>query len=292
MTANGASATPHATYMTDQLGPLPFCPGCGHHVVTKALDKALVKLQLDPRQVVIVTDIGCIGLADRYFTTNVAVEGSSVQTDLAGERRVRVRRARKPNPSHGTEGRTKCGAITQVPGDVVIVDLQTTAAGVFVNPVVADLEEERAPAPLTEAEIRQRETLNKALRLAIPRKPRGPNLNRHSAWMQGASAAAGVHEQITKPPRAAAIGQAKPQEPDLIAAAGGQGREDLIQIGHADRIHRRSTHLAPSSSDAGVTFAAMPHDMTFREFRVIRREPALESIGLVIIRVCCRRFVV
>ena len=70
MTANGASATPHATYMTDQLGPLPFCPGCGHHVVTKALDKALVKLQLDPRQVVIVTDIGCIGLADRYFTTN------------------------------------------------------------------------------------------------------------------------------------------------------------------------------------------------------------------------------
>ncbi len=56
--------------MTDGLGPLPFCPGCGHHVVTRALDHALVKLQLDPRVIVVVTDIGCIGLADRYFITN------------------------------------------------------------------------------------------------------------------------------------------------------------------------------------------------------------------------------
>jgi pyruvate/2-oxoacid:ferredoxin oxidoreductase beta subunit/Pyruvate/2-oxoacid:ferredoxin oxidoreductase gamma subunit len=56
--------------MTDKVGPLPFCPGCGHHIVTKALDKALVRLQKDPKEVVIVTDIGCIGLADRHFITN------------------------------------------------------------------------------------------------------------------------------------------------------------------------------------------------------------------------------
>jgi pyruvate/2-oxoacid:ferredoxin oxidoreductase beta subunit/Pyruvate/2-oxoacid:ferredoxin oxidoreductase gamma subunit len=56
--------------MTDEIGALPFCPGCGHHLVIKSLDKALAKLQLDPKKVVIVTDIGCIGLADRYFTTN------------------------------------------------------------------------------------------------------------------------------------------------------------------------------------------------------------------------------
>ncbi len=58
------------TYMTDAIGPLPYCPGCGHHFVIKALDKALVNLQLDPKEVVIVTDIGCIGLSDRYFVTN------------------------------------------------------------------------------------------------------------------------------------------------------------------------------------------------------------------------------
>lgn len=56
--------------MTDKLGPLPYCPGCGHETVVKALDKALVKLQPDPSKVVIVTDIGCIGLSDKYFVTS------------------------------------------------------------------------------------------------------------------------------------------------------------------------------------------------------------------------------
>jgi 2-oxoglutarate ferredoxin oxidoreductase subunit beta len=58
------------TYMTEKLGPLPFCPGCGHQVLTRSLDRALVNLQLEPKKIVIVTDIGCIGLSDRYFTTN------------------------------------------------------------------------------------------------------------------------------------------------------------------------------------------------------------------------------
>ncbi len=58
------------TYLTNEMGPLPFCPGCGHDPLLKALNKALVKLQLDPTKTVIVTDIGCIGLSDRYFTTH------------------------------------------------------------------------------------------------------------------------------------------------------------------------------------------------------------------------------
>jgi 2-oxoglutarate/2-oxoacid ferredoxin oxidoreductase subunit beta len=58
------------TYMTEEKGPLPFCPGCGHHAIVKSLDKALVQLQMDPREIVIVTDIGCIGLSDIYFSTN------------------------------------------------------------------------------------------------------------------------------------------------------------------------------------------------------------------------------
>jgi 2-oxoglutarate ferredoxin oxidoreductase subunit beta len=70
MKTDTAVAPKHTTYMTDKIGPLPYCPGCGHHVVIRCLNKALVKLQLDPKEVVIVTDIGCIGLSDRYFTTN------------------------------------------------------------------------------------------------------------------------------------------------------------------------------------------------------------------------------
>jgi 2-oxoglutarate ferredoxin oxidoreductase subunit beta len=60
----------YATYLTDEVGPLPFCPGCGHEALVRALDAALVELQPDPREVVIVTDIGCIGLADRHFATS------------------------------------------------------------------------------------------------------------------------------------------------------------------------------------------------------------------------------
>jgi pyruvate/2-oxoacid:ferredoxin oxidoreductase beta subunit/Pyruvate/2-oxoacid:ferredoxin oxidoreductase gamma subunit len=60
----------YETYMTEELGALPFCPGCGHMTLIKALNKALVKLQLDPAKVVIVTDIGCIGLSDRHFITS------------------------------------------------------------------------------------------------------------------------------------------------------------------------------------------------------------------------------
>ncbi len=61
---------PVQTYMTGELGALPFCPGCGHDRLLKELNKALVKLQPDPNKVVIVTDIGCIGLSDQYFITS------------------------------------------------------------------------------------------------------------------------------------------------------------------------------------------------------------------------------
>lgn len=60
----------YETYMTGSIKPLPFCPGCGHRTLNEALDGALVKLQLDPEKVVIVTDIGCIGVSDQYFTTS------------------------------------------------------------------------------------------------------------------------------------------------------------------------------------------------------------------------------
>lgn len=45
----------------------PYCKGCGHTQVLRALDEALVKVQLDPRDVAIITDIGCVGLADALF---------------------------------------------------------------------------------------------------------------------------------------------------------------------------------------------------------------------------------
>ncbi|MHC9539613.1 MAG: thiamine pyrophosphate-dependent enzyme [Vulcanimicrobiota bacterium] len=44
----------------------PWCPGCGHHTLTEALQVSLSR-HFSPEKVVIVTDIGCIGMADSQF---------------------------------------------------------------------------------------------------------------------------------------------------------------------------------------------------------------------------------
>ncbi len=54
------------SYMTEPCS-IPFCKGCGHSHVLRKLNDALVRLQLDPHKVCLVTDIGCIGLADSLF---------------------------------------------------------------------------------------------------------------------------------------------------------------------------------------------------------------------------------
>jgi pyruvate/2-oxoacid:ferredoxin oxidoreductase beta subunit/Pyruvate/2-oxoacid:ferredoxin oxidoreductase gamma subunit len=54
------------TYMTHG-AVMPFCKGCGHSNILKKLNDALVSLQLDTMDVCLVTDIGCIGLADALF---------------------------------------------------------------------------------------------------------------------------------------------------------------------------------------------------------------------------------
>lgn len=68
------------SYIDENLLPYFFCPGCGHGMITDHLNAALVKLQINPSKVVIVTDIGCSGLADKYFTTHAfhGLHGRSV----------------------------------------------------------------------------------------------------------------------------------------------------------------------------------------------------------------------
>ncbi|MDE3089898.1 MAG: 2-oxoacid:acceptor oxidoreductase family protein [Chloroflexota bacterium] len=58
------------TYRNLERAKYPFCPGCGHAFVLDHLNAALIKLQIDPRKTVIVTDIGCVGMSDQYFDVN------------------------------------------------------------------------------------------------------------------------------------------------------------------------------------------------------------------------------
>jgi 2-oxoglutarate ferredoxin oxidoreductase subunit beta len=50
--------------------PPVFCPGCSHEQTLHALDQAFRKLGFPGSQVVIVSDIGCSGLFDTFFTTH------------------------------------------------------------------------------------------------------------------------------------------------------------------------------------------------------------------------------
>jgi len=50
--------------------PPAYCPGCSHEVVTRALDRCFQNMGIDANHVVLVSDIGCSGLFDTFFSTH------------------------------------------------------------------------------------------------------------------------------------------------------------------------------------------------------------------------------
>ncbi len=80
--------------------PMPYCRGCGHGLVARRLGEALGRLRLDPSQVALTTDIGCVGLVDPLFPAvhtvhtihgrSTAVAAGAVLADaLLGEGRLK-----------------------------------------------------------------------------------------------------------------------------------------------------------------------------------------------------------
>ena len=57
------------TEFLDTTAGLPYCAGCGHPHVLQAMDQALAEVALPAHRYALVTDIGCVGLADAYFPT-------------------------------------------------------------------------------------------------------------------------------------------------------------------------------------------------------------------------------
>ena len=78
--SGSAVGSKQESYLNAATLPFPFCPGCGHHTVLEKLNEALVTLQPDPEKLVLVSDIGCSGLADQFFSTNAlhGLHGRSV----------------------------------------------------------------------------------------------------------------------------------------------------------------------------------------------------------------------
>ena len=64
-----------------EITDLPFCKGCGHSISARNIETALSAMgHLNPLDVVLVSDIGCIGIVDRQFNTHTVhgLHGRSV----------------------------------------------------------------------------------------------------------------------------------------------------------------------------------------------------------------------
>lgn len=57
-------------YLVQDKLPLFWCGGCGHGIVLGAILRAFAELQLDKKNTVVVTGIGCWGKADDYISAN------------------------------------------------------------------------------------------------------------------------------------------------------------------------------------------------------------------------------
>ncbi len=64
----------------DSAQPMPFCPGCGHTIILERIAAAVDALDIRPTDLCLVTDIGCVGLADKYFACHTfhGLHGRSV----------------------------------------------------------------------------------------------------------------------------------------------------------------------------------------------------------------------
>jgi hypothetical protein len=118
----------------------------------------------------------------------------------------------------------------------VSVDLQCSPAGILFDCVAAVSKMKWVLAACAEFQTVQRISLNKTLRFPVPRKPRGPYLNRHSALGSGATATPGIHQEIAEPPRTTPIRQSETNKPDFIAATDGRRGVNFVQGLHGNRL--------------------------------------------------------
>ncbi|MFH1844558.1 MAG: thiamine pyrophosphate-dependent enzyme, partial [bacterium] len=87
-------------------GAMPFCPGCGHTVVTKNMGKAVAKLGLTERDVVVVSDIGCCSLIDGLLSCHTVHGLHGRATALATGIRYGVGEGKKVIAFQGDGGAT------------------------------------------------------------------------------------------------------------------------------------------------------------------------------------------
>jgi len=136
----------------------------------------------------------------------LSLEFMAIQRDSAGEGRVRVGRSGKPDPALTAESDAKRGTIAQIPGNLVAIDFQSSAASIFSDFIFSGAKVERAFSTVTKIQTVEWKSLYETMWGAVSRKPRGPDLNRQPMQVAGASVATGIHKKIPEPPRSTSVG--------------------------------------------------------------------------------------
>src|ERR1019366_4157416 len=115
-------------------------------------------------------------------------------------------------------------------------DFHGAATGSLFDAVGAGFQKER-PAPLAPLQRVDGKFLDEGFRSAAAREPRCPDLHGGSAWDAGTALASGIRQEITEPPSARTVRQAKAQEPRFIAAAHAEPGKRQIQRSHITGLY-------------------------------------------------------
>ena len=119
---------------------------------------------------------------------------------------------------------------TEVPTDVMTFGPQIAPAAAFFDAAFVDAAVEGNMAAFAEVEFLRRNIDDEGSRRCVIRESGGPNL-KVAAIGKGCGGFGLLHEQISKPPGAAAVGEAAANEPNFVAAAHVGGGVDGVEGG-------------------------------------------------------------
>ena len=159
----------------------------------------------------------------------LARKAFSIESDLALENGVRMRRLGKADPAPVAQYRTEIGCVAKLPGNRVASDADGSPTSAFFDPDFGDAPVKGKLSRTAQFQRLGRIALAERARPTPLREPRGPHLHGHARGMRAAAGATKVHQEVAEPPRSTAIGQATAQKPHLVSALHAARRIDRIQ---------------------------------------------------------------
>ncbi len=138
-----------------------------------------------------------------------------------------MRSSREPDPSLMAQRAAKRRTITQIPRNLMSVNVQVSTAKILANFVRRNPKPKRVLSPVAEFHAIRPISLNETLRLPLGWKPRCPHLHRHPAGITRTPRTPRIHQQIAEPP--GRLPEPHANKPDLVSPSSRQRGVNLVQ---------------------------------------------------------------